>query len=322
MSLSNMQVYNEEIQATTIELLAQNLNVFNQSSGGAIVLDSGNFMGDFSKESFFQTIASAQRRTDRYAANGAQAATDMVQSEDVGVKVAGGFGPILFEPSQMSYLAQSPEAAITAISQGFADALLADQLNTAVGAAVAAIENNASLVNDVSATAGMSQQALNGSHYKFGDQAGMLTTDVIHSTGALSLTDKALANGERLFQSSNVQVISILGKILVIADIPSLYEAGVPNKTKALSVVNRGIIVDNVSDIITNMESSNGKERIETTWQADYTFGVKLKGYAWDVTNGGASPTDAELFTGSNWDQSATDVKHTCGTLAVADAGL
>jgi hypothetical protein len=324
MALSNMQVYDNEIYTTTMELLGQKLEVFNAASGGAIVLNTNTFRGNYTKEAFFQSIAGAQRRVDRTIPNASQTSTALAQGEFVGVKVAGGFGPIVFEPSQMTYLMESPEAAIMAISEGFADALLADQLNTVVGCAVAAVENIAALVNDVSAlTAGagaMTQQALNKGHYKFGDMSGMIIADIMHSKGAESLTDKALANGERLFESANVTVISILNKIIVVSDIPALYVAGTPNKTKVLSVVSGGAIVENSSDIIANLETSNGQTRIETTWQADYTFGVKLKGYAWDVVNGGASPADAALFTGTNWDIAVASTKHSLGTLTIADA--
>lgn len=320
MSLSDMQVYNDEIVGLTIELLGQKTNIFNAASGGTIVLSTDGFRGDFSKESFFQQIAGAQRRVNRYGANAAQAATNLTQGEVAGVKVAGGFGPVLFEPSQLTWLQENPGAAITAISEGFADALLADQLNTAVGAAVAAIENNAAVVNDVSASAGLDQVALNGSHAKFGDMSSMLLTDVMSGAAYHKLLEKGLQNGERLFESSNVMVQSILGKVFVVSDIPSLYVAGTPNKHKVLSLVNRGLVVDNTSDIIANMETTNGKQRIETTWQADYTFGLKIKGYAWDVTNGGKSPDDTALFTGTNWDKAVTEDKHTAGTLAIADA--
>lgn len=322
MALSNMQVYDTEIYTTTIELLGQKLEAFNAASGGAIVLNTNAWRGNYTKEAFFQSLAGAQRRVDRNSANGAQAGTNLAQGEFIGVKVAGGFGPIVFEPAQMTYLMESPESAIMAISEGFSDALLSDQLNTVVGCAVSAVENIPALVNDVSASAGLSQQALNKGHYKFGDMAGMIVADIMHSSGSESLTDKALANGERLFESSNVQVISILGKIFVVSDIPALYVAGVPNKTKVLSIVAGGAIVENSSDIIANLETSNGKNRIETTWQADYTFSIKLKGYAWDVANGGASPADAALFTGTNWDLAVTSNKHSLGTLTVADADL
>lgn len=324
MALSNMQVYNEDIVGTTIELLAQKTDVFNAASGGTIILSTARFRGDFSRESFFNQIAAARRRVDRYASIADQAATALTQGEHVGVKVAGGFGPVLFEPAQLTWLSEDPAAAIRAISEGFSDALLQDQLNTAVAAAVAAVGGQTALVNDVSAlTAGagaLTLNVLNNSHAKFGDMSQMLRADIMTGAAWHKLVDKALTNSSQLFSSGNVQVVDILGKRYVISDIPALYVAGTPNKSKVLSVVANGIIVDNTSDIIANLETSNGKTRIETTWQADYTFGLKLKGYSWDVTNGGKSPTDAELATATNWDKAVAENKHTLGTLAIADA--
>jgi hypothetical protein len=322
MALSNMQVYNDEIVGTTIELLGQKTDVFNAASGGAIVLSAAAWRGDFSRESFFNQIASARRRVDRYAAIASQAATALTQGEHVGVKVAGGFGPVLFEPSQMTWLNEDPASAIRAISEGFSDALLQDQLNTAVSSAVAAVSGQAALVNDVSASAGLTLNALNASHAKFGDQSQLLVTDIMTGAAWHKLVDKALTNSSQLFASGNVMVVDVLGKRYVISDIPSLYEAGTPNKSKVLSVVANGIIVDNTSDIIANMDTTNGQTRIQTTWQADYSFGLKLKGYSWDMTNGGKSPTDAELATASNWDKAVAENKHTLGTLAIADADL
>ena len=46
-----------------------------------------------------------------------------------------------------------------------------------------------------------------------------------------------------------------------------------------LSLVSGAAVVSDGSDLITNIETSNGKERIETTMQADYTFGLGLKGF-------------------------------------------
>jgi hypothetical protein len=320
MALANMQVYNEEILGNTIELLGQKIDMFNAASGGTILLNSNAFRGDFSKESFFNQLASAQRRVDRFATNSAQAALNMSQGEIVGVKVAGGFGPILFEPSQLSYLLLNPGEAITAIADGFADALLADQLNTAVGCATAAVGNIAALTNDVSASAGVTQGGLNNSHRKFGDMSSMLAADVMTGDVYHRLVAEAITNANRLFLSTNVQVVNILGKLVIISDIPALFAAGTPDKDFVLSVVSGGVVVENSSDIVSNLETTNGKLRIETTFQADYTFGVKLKGYSWDTVNGGKSPTNAELFTGTNWDKAVTENKNTLGTLLIGDA--
>lgn len=324
MSLSDMKVYQDEIQTTTIELLGQKVNDFVQAAGGAFTIDVSGWRGDFSSESFFNQIAGAMRDVDRYAANGAQGATALTQGEVGGVKVAGGFGPVLFEPSQMTWLQESPAAAIMAISEGFANALLTKHINQGLAAGVAAIENQAALVNDVSAlTAGagaLTQSVLNGSHAKFGDMSMALTTEFMTGAAYHKLIEKGLSNGERLFEAGNVTVQSILGKRIVVTDAPSLYVAGAPNKFKVLSLSAGGIIVDNTGDLVTNLETSNGKDRIETTWQADFTYGVRVKGYKWDEVNGGKSPTSAELATGTNWDLGVTEIKHTAGTLAIADA--
>ena len=73
-------------------------------------------------------------------------------------------------------------------------------------------------------------------------------------------------------------------------------------------------------DVVSNVETRNGNQRIVTTLQVDYSFGLGLKGYSWDESNGGKSPDDAKLFTGTNWQMVASDIKQTAGVLTVADA--
>lgn len=319
MALSNMQVYNTEIQTNTIELVDQMIQNISSATRGGIQLTSIGYEGDFAKEAFWQNLSSARRRVDRYAANGAQAATALTQAEMVGVKVAGGFGPVLLEPSQLTWLQRNPDEAIEAISRYFAESLVQDQLNTGVSAAVAAIENQAALINDVSATGSISQTVLNGSHAKFGDMSQSLVADVMTGDVYHRLVGQGITNSNELFKADNITIVDILGKAVLVSDIPALYEAGAPNKDKVLSLTAGGLLVSDNNDLVTNMQTDNGKERIETTWQADYSFEVKLKGYAWDITNGGKSPDDSEVATGTNWDKVTLD-KHTAGTLAIGDA--
>src|SRR5690606_34067910 len=114
--------------------------------------------------------------------------------------------------------------------------------------------------------------------------------------------------------------IDILGKISVITDAPALFTAAVgadPALRRVLSLVAGAATVTDSRDIISNIQTTNGKQRIETTLQIDYTFGLGLKGFTWDETNGGKSPTDAELATGTNWDKIASNIKHTAGVMAV-----
>ena len=320
MSLSQMQVFNQYIMPATIETLDQMIQKFNAASNGSIRLTTQGFDGDFLQESFFAAIHSAQRRVNRYAANGAAAATDLTQLKHSGVKVAGGFGPILFEPSQLTWLQKPTAEGIEVASRNFAEAMMQDQLNTAIAALVAAIENQADVTNDVSASAGLSYTAMNDAHAKFGDHSGNLVAQIMTGADYHKLIGANLTNTPQLFQAQNVRVVDILGKAVVVTDAPALRETGTPNKNKVLSLAEGAATVFDGSDVISNIETSNGKERIETTMQVDYTFGLSLKGYSWDEANGGKSPSDAAIATGSNWDKVATSFKHTAGVITVADS--
>jgi hypothetical protein len=323
MSLSQMQVFNEYIMPATIETLGQMVDKFNGASNGAIRLTTSGFDGDFLQESFFAAIHSAQRRVDRYASQAAASATDLTQLRTSGVKVAGGFGPIRFEPGQLTWLQKPTSEGIEVASRNFAEALLADQLNTAIAALCAAIGNQgAATTNDVSASAGISYTAMNAAHALFGDMSQTIVANVMSGASYHKLIAQNLTNGAQLFVAANVQVVDILGRPVIVTDAPALYVAGTPNKLRVLGLADGAATVYDGGDVISNIDTSNGQTRIETTMQVDYTFGLALKGYTWDVTNGGKSPTDAELATGSNWDKVATSIKHTAGVMVVGDAAL
>lgn len=325
MSLSQMQVFNEYIMPATIETLAQVVQRFNQASANTIRLTTEGFDGDFLQESFFAAIHSAQRRVNRYGANIDAPITDLTQLKHSAVKVAGGFGPIRFEPSQLTWLNKPTAEGIEVASRNFAEALLADQLNTAIAALVAAISNQPTATNDVSATSGVDYIAINAAHGKFGDASGQILSQVMTGTLYHKLIGKNLSNNQRLFQAGNVQVVDILGKVVVVTDAPALYSAGGGSGggkalDRVLSLTEGAAIVSDGGDLISNIETTNRKERIETTLQVDYTFGVSLKGYAWDEANGGKSPGDSALQAGANWLKVATSIKHTAGVVTIGDA--
>lgn len=326
MSLTHMKVFNDFVMPATIETLGQMVDKFNEASRGAIRLTTEGFTGDFLQESFFAAIHTAQRRVDRYASNGDAASTNLSELKRSSVKVAGGFGPIVYEPSQLTWLERPTAQAIEVISRNFAEAMLKDQLNTSIAALVAAIGAQPTAtyegVNDVSPNVGISYPTINKSHAKFGDRSGDLVAEVMTGSVFHKLIGQNLANASQLFNAGNVTVVDVLNKAVIVTDAPALFEDTTVDREKVLSLVEGAAIVFDGGDVISNIETKNGKLRIETTMQVDYTFGLGLKGYTWDETSGGKSPTDAELATGSNWDKVATDIKHTAGVLAVGDASV
>lgn len=322
MALSNMKVFNAQLQSATIETLAQMVDKFNAASAGAIQLTAQGFEGDYRFENFWKGIHTAQRRVDRYAANSAASSTAIEQLQEIGVKVAGGFGPVLWEPGQLAWVQKSPAEAVEVISRNMAEAILKDQLNSGIAAAVAAIESGTTNTTYDAGTGVLSYRHINSAHALFGDASQSLIADVMDGVSFHNLIDANLANGATLFRAANVRVVDILGRRVVVTDAPALREtpATTTNDAKILSLVAGGVTVYDGSDLITNIETNNGKLRIETTMQADYTFGLALKGYQWDTTNGGKCPTDTEIATGSNWDKVATSYKHTAGVITLYES--
>lgn len=320
MAIANMKVFTQNVQTATIETLAQMVEKFNAASAGSLLLTADGFMGDYRFENFFQSLHAAQRRVDRYATNAAASATNLAQLQEVGVKVAGGFGPILWEPGQLRWVEMNEAAAIEAISRNLAEAMMKDQLNTAIAALVAAIEAQATATFDAGTPTVITYNHINSAHAKFGDSSSLIVADVMDGVTYHNLIGNNLTNTPQLFQFGSVTIVDILGKRAVVTDAPALRETGTGRDQKVLGLVAGAATVYDGSELITNIETKNGKERIETTMQADYSFGLALKGYAWDVTSGGKSPTDAELATAANWDKVATSIKHTAGVICLAAA--
>lgn len=322
MSQAMMTNFNAYIMPFLMTTLQQKIDVFNASSGGAILLTSKGFTGDFLQQSFWNGVQAALREVDQYAANGAITPTDLTQGKRSIVKIKRGFGPVLFEPGQLAWLLKPTSEGIEVITRSLSDAMVADQLNTTIAALVGAIANQAALVNDVSASSGLTQVALNDSHAKFGDQSGRLITEVMTGAAYHKLIGRNLTNAQALYTADNVQVVSILGKRMVVTDAPALYTAGTPNKTRVLSLVQGAAEMSDSGDMLTNIVSSNGKARIETTFQTEYTMSLGLKGFTWDEANGGKSPLNAALATGTNWDKTAATTKEMPGVMTIVDAAL
>ena len=323
MSTDLMKVFNEFVMPVISQQLPQRFQAFNEASPGIQVSADGH-VGDFFEQSFYNAIHDSYRDVDIYAANSDVTPTDLSQGQWNQVKIHDAMGPIRFEPKQFQVLLKPTQEGIAVIASQFVDAYLRAQLNKSVGAAIAAIENNGLLIDESTATgvtpAALNQRGLNRSHALMGDMSGMLTTQIMRGgmDGYHGMLDEALENQHRLFTSETVRVIDILGKRTIVSDIPSL-TADAGASAKVLTLVDAGIMVSGATTPFTNIETKNGKGRIETTWQTEVDYTLGLKGYSWDETNGGKSPLTAAILTGANWVAVQED-KFTAGTVYKADA--
>jgi hypothetical protein len=196
--------------------------------------------------------------------------------------------------------------------------MLADMLNTAIMAGVAALSGESEVIHDGSAGTADFDDFLTGAS-KFGDQSAAITGWIVHSKVMFNVYGAALTNTSGLFQFGNVNVREDgFGRRFVITDAPSLKNTvPAPDEYYTLGLVPAGIVVEQNDDFLQNVDWANGFENIKRTIQSEWTYNLGVKGFTWDKTSGGHSPTDAALGSTANWDRNATSHKDLAGVLVV-----
>lgn len=317
MSLANMKVFNDQLQTAIIKKLTQKTDLFTQASGISLVNEA--MMGDFKEEAIWNNVSSALRDVDAYAAQAVVAATGLSQDQINDVKTMKAFGPITWEPNQLSWIGKNPGEALSVISDSLSMAIMQDQVNKAIGVLVAALGNQASATLDVSAAAAeagaVTQINLNKAHALFGDASQMLETQVMTGSTAHKLLGQALDNGAQLFSEGTVRVIDILGKRSVITDSPALTTG--TNKERVLALSQMAAVIASNNDFRSAIVEGTGKTRLETTYQAEYTENVSVKGYSWNTAV--KSPVKAALETGTNWSL-VMPLKESAGVMLIGDS--
>lgn len=319
MALSDLAVYSEYAYSSMTEVLRQKIDLFNTATGGAITLRSSAHQGDFSDVAFFAKISGLVRRRNSYG-SGSVGEKKLAHLVDTMVKVAAGTPPVRLDPGQFKWIQQNPEVAGAALGQQLAIDTMADMLNVGLGASYAALSAETAVVYDATGNTSpentLSFGNLNNGQAKFGDQASTISAWVMHSKPMFDLYGKNLTNAERLFNYGNINVMrDPFGKLLVMTDSQNLVITGTPNNYAVLGLVPGAVIIDQNNDYTANEEAKNGDENIIRTFQAEWSYNVGVKGFAWDKTNGGKSPNDAALLTSTNWDKYATSHKDLAGVV-------
>lgn len=316
----DLEKFNAQVYTAATEIVDQQVELFNAASAGALVLSpSSNNVGDFSMKASFKGIANLVRRRDVNNGTGTVAATRLSQLKNVSVKVASGTKPIDFERAQFNWIKQNPALAASTIGTQLAAAMMQDQLNTAVRGLAAAIGAQASLVHDISAVADNDKATFAGltsAAGKFGDRSMDVRAWIMHSKPMTDLYLQSLANAERLFQYGTVSVMrDPFGRVFVVTDSPALVAT---NKYTTLGLVEQAAMVEPNNDFDAVMVDSTGKENIQSTYQAEWSYNLGLLGYAWNTAAGGSAPSDTAIGTGANWTKIATSAKDTAGVALVS----
>ncbi len=116
---------------------------------------------------------------------------------------------------------------------------------------------------------------------------------------------------------ANVNVVQgspvTLNRPVILTDSASLQNSGSPNVNYVCGLTADALMAVNTEEETIVSEIVTGLENLVVRLQGEYAYNVGLKGYKWDVSNGGANPTDANVGVGTNWDLVAADHKDTAG---------
>lgn len=310
MPLNNLVVFNKEIYKAAFYGVVENINLFNEATDGCIMLSHAGAenLGDYVRHTYYNTLDLVRSRNAYATTSIANVTPSMGVASNV--KIGRGTKELLWDRSDFKWIQQDDSVMRRVIGEMLAEQIVRNMLQTGIGAAVAAMSAQSSIRNLVDQTPSWSN--LWDTAIKRGDKFDDIKVWVMHSLTYSALYKSNLANQQQLFNYSSVKVMQTPdGKKIVITDIPALYvppvppdgeDPGSPAKYWALGLCPGAINVEMNNDYQDNETSLNGYEQIRRSWQAEWSIQLSLPNFTWDESNGGHSPSDAALFTSSNWD--------------------
>jgi len=310
---TNFQIYNEQFQSGFIETLQQATDFFNGNSGGTINLGTLHHKGNYSQQAFYDQVITLGHRD--VTSTSAKTPVALTQDEVVKVKVNRDFfveqtldawKKIAVDPTEMSIV----------VGTQAAKAQMVDYLNTAVTAADNAF--GATLTKDNSAGT-LNHQGLVDGLAKFGDAGQQVSAFIMHSKVYYDLVGQSIADKITNVADQTIYTgtAATLGRPVIISDIAGLLVSGTPDKYHTLALMPGAISINESESPTVESQLSLGKDNITMQMQGESAFTLGLKGYAYDITNGGANPIDSVLWTASNWDKVVADNKSTGGAQIV-----
>jgi hypothetical protein len=317
----DFKIYPEQFFGGMSEVIEQEAEVFNAASGGSLVLAPARLKGDYEKESFLKAITNlvSRRVTTGSAAYADAGDLPMTQGEIVGVKVNRKIGPVANTLDAWRKIGANPQTMSFQLGKQIGKAVALDYVNTSIAAVTAALKGVAALNFDAT---GAPTKTLTHSHMvsgmaKMGDAASSIVAWAMHSKPYYDLMGQAIA--DKIFEIAGATIyagtVATFGKPVVVTDAPALWDlnGSATDTYNVLGLVPAAAVVKQSEDQEVVSQLVTGKENLVMRVQGEYAFNVNVKGFTWDVTNGGANPTDGAIATSSNWDKAATADKSLAG---------
>lgn len=320
---SDLKVYNPQIQAGLIETLTQISAVFNEASRNCIRLVANRLPGNYVYEAFWQNPSGLISRRDTTSVS---AATDiaMTQAENVSVKLNRKIGPVAqtLDAFRKIGKAANEQSLDFMIGTQVAKAMQVEMCDTALLALRAALNNQSSVKYTVPTNGTLNTAGLVSGLAKRGDRATDVACWVMHSKAYYDLVQAQITANIDGVSNFNVATATpvTLNRPVLVTDSPSLIVVSGTSNTPITDYLTLGLVpgaatVEDSEEEYVARFIETGKENLIVRVQGEFAYNLGLKGFTWDVTNGGANPAAAALGTGSNWDTTMASLKDWAGVI-------
>ena len=303
---SDLIIYNDEAQTAYLERIQDNLDVFNSSSNGAIVLDNELIQGDFRKRAFYKLGGGLEHRD--VNSEGKVTAKKIGAGEAVGVKAPWKYGPYQTTEEAYKRRGRPVEEFSQIIGADVADATLEGSIQYATAALRAAISSNAGMVVTANIETDGKKTLTRGMR-KFGDKFGRIALWVMHSSAYFDIVDEAITN--KIYEEAGVVIYGglpgTLGKPVLVTDkapVDAIFGL-LPNAVVITESQAPGFRSYNVND----------EENLAIGYRAEGTVNIDVLGYSWKETTGGTNPTLAAVGSAANWVKHSDSNKVTAGVM-------
>ncbi len=324
-------IYPDLVHGGLVETLVQNTEAFNVASRNTIRLVNNRKLGDYAQESFWGLVDNLITRRDTDSTADATV-LPVPKDELISIKINRKIGPVDQTFDSFRKIQKLGTAGLQTLSfllgTQIGKAMQVDQLESALRSVVAGLSGTPALYNDrIQGASPIGSETITTTGLvdtlsNFGDAAGRVSMWVMHSKTYYDLVKEQItANIDGL---SNFNVASAtpvtLNRPVLVTDSEALkvYDSASPRSLlgyQVLGLVQDAVVVEDSEEEMLHNEVVSGKENIIARLQGEYAYNVGLKGFKWDVTNGGINPLDAALATTTNWDQVMTSVKDLGGVI-------
>ncbi len=319
---SDMKIYQEQFAGRVNELLAQQGNVFNAASNGAIRLSTQSRRADYVYNSLFSNVSGIAARRDLTSLS-TVTDTKLSQVENVAVKLSRKIIPIgMARDAFRKAFGNYSQAEFTDIvAEQAANAMQIEMCDTALLAVRAALKNESASYYTETSMGSISSQTMVNILKKMGDRADRIVCWVMHSKAYYDLVLNQISANITPLSNFNIATGTpvTLNRPVIITDSASLKtQLNSPDVDNyfTLGLVAGAVEIVNSESQEVVVQDVTGLENLVVRFQGEYAYNLGVKGFAYDVSSGAANPSSTTIGTGSNWDKFLTDVKDRAGVVA------